>query len=142
MEFNKEGIDIQNYRHWKESFSTGMNVIITIDSVMRLMNIDFSEYVVFLDEYNSLIDYLISCPNLRKVRCIVFKMLLKIISEAKQVIAVDADIHSCNLKILEYCKLDFLYIKNEYLHNRDNAEKPVEASEIFNFKDLLVSLKS
>ena len=136
MEFNKEGIDIQNYRHWKESFSTGMNVIITIDSIMRLSYIDFSNYVIFLDEYNSLIEYLINCPNLKKVRCIVFKMLLKILKECHQVICVDADIHSISLEMLKYCNVEYDYIQNQFLHN-----KAVKSEEVFKYEDFIKELK-
>ena len=141
LAFNEAGIDIHNYRCWTDGFRTGMSVIITIDSIIRLSRMDFSDYVVFLDEYNSLVEYLVNCPNLRKVRCIVFKMLLKILKECKQVIAVDADIHSNSLKLLKHCKIKYDLVINKYLHNKSNADKPVPSKEIFTFEDYIAELQ-
>ena len=139
--FNEEGIEIYNYRYSKRRFITGENVIITIDSISRLCRMDFKNYVIFLDEFNSLIEYLMTCPNLKKTRCNVFRMLLRILENAQQIIAVDADIHSNSLKILNFCNVKYEFIINNYLHNKSNGEHPVKSREIFEFDDFINQVK-
>lgn len=140
-QFNEEGIEIHNYRYSKMQFETGQSVIITIDSIVRLMKVDLQDYVIFLDEFNSLIEYLFICPNLKKIRCLVFKMLLRILQNCKQIIAVDADIHSNSLKILKFCNIKYDFVINSYLHNKENNNKQVESKEIFDFNSFMNELK-
>lgn len=142
VQFNEEGIEIHNYRYFKGRFNTGVSVIITIDSIIRLAQInDLSQYVVFLDEFNSLMEYLMTCPNLKRNRCIVFKMLLKILRECKQIICVDADINSNSLKILDFCNVKYDFVINKYLHNKSSGDKPVSSKEIFTFDSFIEELQ-
>lgn len=140
-QFNEEGIEIYNYRFSKKQFETGQSVVITIDSIIRLMRIDLKEYVVFLDEFNSLIEYLFTCPNLKKTKCVVFKMLLHILQNSKQIICVDADIHSNSLKILKFCDIKYDLVINSYLHNKENSKNPVQSKEIFDFDNFIKELR-
>ena len=65
----------------EDNFYNGDNIIITIDSVLKLRNIDFSNYVIFLDEYNSLVNYLITSTTLKNKRTSIYNMFFKILKE-------------------------------------------------------------
>lgn len=136
--FNEAGINVSNYRLIEDrAIEDGENIIITIDSIKRLNRLNYSNYVCFLDEYNSLIEYLITCPNLKDKRVICFKILLQILKECKQIVAVDADIHPATLLLLDYVNKPYTFINNEYQHNKKNN---VKSSEIFNYNQFTQQL--
>ena len=65
--FNEAGLKVSNYRLVEDrAIENGENIIITIDSIKRLNRLDYSNYVVFLDEYNSLIEYLNNLPKFKR----------------------------------------------------------------------------
>ena len=136
--FNEAGLKVSNYRLVEDrAIENGENIIITIDSIKRLNRLDYSNYVVFLDEYNSLIEYLITCPNLKDKRVICFKILIDILKTCKQIIAVDADIHPATLKLLDYINKPYKFINNKYQHNKKHN---VKSSEIFNYDQFINQL--
>jgi len=137
--------DIKDWRQYE-----GDNIIITIDSLMKMncwfSNDDeynpFEEYTLYLDEYNSLLEYFLSCPNLDTKRLFVYKMLNKMVSTALCVIATDADI---NDTAIEYFKTlptidnkDIKYITNDYKHN--NGLPCVELPKYELMRDRLLQL--
>ena len=111
---------------------------ICIDSLLKIAEWDFSNKVIFLDEFNSIVEYLISCDTstLSINREEIFELLIdKILMEAKGIVCVDADI--CDLSI-EYLKaleekrnIKFKYIENDYLHNKDNKITEVHEHDHF-----------
>ena len=56
--FNEYGIDSKFYQFLEDGqpFDNNDNCVTTIDSIVKLRNIDISEYVLFLDEYASIIE--------------------------------------------------------------------------------------
>ncbi len=118
-DFHKQGINIHNYHIAQDKwwFKTGDSVVVTIESIRRISDLDFSEYVVFLDEYDSLIKHLINSPTLNGKRCYCWKVLRRLIKECKQVVAVDADIHSNRMKFIKNLDRNISIIENKYKHN-------------------------
>jgi len=132
----------------------GNNLIIQLDSIDRISGWDFSEYIVYIDELNSVFEYLLSSSTLNSKRKIIDLLLTRIIRECKQFIGTDADISDLCLKwlnpekhidvlpdILEDFKaqspnLDFQYIENTHRHY-----KGVVAKELFEYQDLVNMLK-
>ena len=115
----------------------GENIITTIDSVIKMVNWDdFNDYVIYLDEYNSLIEYFVDCPNLCNKRVSVWKQFNKMIEEADRVIMTDADISDNSINFIkgvnDVNQGDIQYINNLYKHNNGK-----QATELFNYKDLL-----
>jgi len=110
----------------------GDNVIITIDSIMKLLNFDFSDYVIFLDEFNSLVEYLITASTLNNKRTLVYRVFFKILNECKQFIATDADITDNSLLLLNYVDKKYKFIENTYKHN-----KGVKVFELYNLTDFI-----
>ena len=136
-EFSKDDIKINNYQTSTDYLiHNGDSIIITIDSIKRLCKLDLSNYIVFLDEFNSMIEYLWTCPNLNDKRVICVKFLLKIMKECKQFICVDADIsHICDV-FLKFCDVEYQYIENEYKHN-----KGVKSEELFDYDTFISKIK-
>ena len=137
--FEKAGLPCEFYKLTEVDWSTanGYNIIIQLDSVGKLWNVDFSDYVIFLDEFNSIIEYLISSDTLQKYRVSVFKMLQKIISQCRQVICVDADITDLCFHFLNQTTKCPTYVENTQLHNAGRM-----AYEVTDHKEFIEALKA
>ena len=133
--FSESGLDVRFYKRVK-NFINGQNIVIQLDSIMKLTNIDFKDYVIFLDEYNSIIDHLITSSTLSQSRTSIYTLFTRILKECKQIIATDADITDISLDYLNSINKDYQYITNIYLHN-----KGIEASELFNYVDFINEVK-
>jgi hypothetical protein len=96
------------------------NVVIQIDSIMKIQSYkeDIHEYTIFLDEYSSLIEHLITSPTLNKTRAVVFKLFKYMITNARQVICVDADLNKHTLDFLKLCERPINIWNNTFIHNK------------------------
>jgi len=125
-QFNNNGVDCSFYL--LEEIKNNESCIVQLDSITKLFNIkSFRNYILFLDEFNSIVQYLLQSSTLKKHRVNVFTLLIKLIKECKQFICVDADISDLSLNFLIHCNDDFYYIENQYKHN-----KGIQAEEIHN----------
>lgn len=133
-DFQEQGINIHNYHIAQDKwwFKTGDSVVVTIESIRRISDLDFSEYVVFLDEYDSLIKHLIKSPTLNGKRCYCWKVLRRLIKECKQVVAVDADIHSNRMKFIKDLERQISIVENTYKHNQG-----IKMREVYNYKSFI-----
>ena len=119
------------------SMFEGQNIVITIDSIIKMTNWgSFEDYVIYLDEFNSLVEYFIDCPNLDNKRILVKEFLLKMLNECDRIIGTDADISDNSLLFLKQNKLEYKYIQNKYKHNRN-----IEAHELYSYEELVDNLK-
>jgi len=148
------------YSQQKNLWSGGIDLIIQVDSLLRLSeweNYDFQQYVIFIDEFNSVFEYLMLSDTLKNKRRQVFKLFSRILKNAKQVIMCDADITDTalmylNIKYWELCgiklteeeketynlicpNIEFKYIENKHKHY-----KGVESEELFNYELLVEQL--
>ena len=117
-------------KYWGEW--AGENIVITIDSLMKIKNFNvLGDYVIFLDEFNSLIKHLITSPTLSKDRMNIWNFFKYIIQQADKVVCCDADINEISLLFLKKAirhNEELLYIKNKYKHNDG-----IPAEEIFSY---------
>ncbi len=136
-DFQAIGINCYHYRNNPERwyYQQGDNVIITIESLHRLADIeDFSDYVVYLDEFDSLIRHLLNSPTCLKNRAASWMLLRsRLLVECKQIIATDADIHNNRMKILKGLNRNVNKVLNTYKHN-----KGVPMKEVYNYEDFLI----
>ena len=143
--FMEEGIDCGFYEN--ESFYPGENYICQIDSLMKLKwwcdQGGLVNYVLFLDEFNSMITHLFTSDTLSKngIRIPLIELLIELIQEAKYVFMTDADISDPALEFLDYAledkqKDDMIFILNEYKHNQDRP-----AEEIFDIEMMINMMK-
>ena len=124
------------YKDESGFFETGNNIVIQLESLIRIMNMDHSDYVLFLDEYSSIIEHILTSSTLDRNRTIIFKMFIRLLKSCKLIIAVDADINSTSIEFLKSIKSNVKYIKNTYSHNKN-----VPAEEIETFEEIIEKLK-
>lgn len=134
--FSEESINCKFYVY-DTDFNNSDSIIIQLDSIRKLHSINFSDYVIFLDEFNSIIEYLISSETLQNVRILIFQKLLYIMKNCKKIICVDADISDLCLYFINYANIDYVFLENTYKHNKD-----VKAEEVFDDETFFEDLKN
>ena len=134
------GYDIDN---------TNTGLIICIDSIMKISgwssswgsDPELENRVVFLDEFNSLVEYCLNSTTMDNKRVEVFDFLVnEIFMKAKKIICVDADISDISMKFIEYIKKKrntFTYIQNTHIHNKGTL-----ATELTSKEDLVKRLSN
>ncbi len=134
--FRDRGISCKLYNEEDSWFKQDDSMVICIDSLKKIARGDFGDYVIFMDEYNSLIEHLFSSKTLNDRRTQIFQILCNVLNEAKQIFCVDADLQGHTLELLDYLNIDYdLYI-NTYLHN--NGVKAIEYFNIESYTEDLV----
>lgn len=131
--FAEDEINTKFY-NYENKFHKNDNIIIQLDSIKRLIeidNINFNEYIIFLDEFNSIIDYLIQSSTLNKNRVLIYQFLTRILKECKQIICVDADITDICLDYLNYNEITYNFIQNSYIHNKGVIAEELNGVELF-----------
>lgn len=133
--------DIDYYGYDIDNTNTGL--IICIDSIMKISgwsdeNQDCQELenrVVFLDEFNSLIEYVLNSPTMDNKRVHVFNFLVNhIFLKAKKIICADADISDISMKFIEYIRKyrnSFKYIQNKHIHNKGTPATEINSKVKF-----------
>ena len=150
-ELQNEFICYDNHRdEWLGLFE-GDNMIIQLDSIEKIADYDFSNYIVFIDELNSVYEYLMSSSTLASRRRTVWKVLRNILMTCKQFIGVDADISDQLFMWLNPQKYmngigqdtlkDFMEqspnLEVEYIDNTHKHYKGTIAEEIYNYEDFV-----
>lgn len=135
--FAEHGLDVIIYENVGGIFEDGKNYIVQIDSIMKALKLTHSNYTLFLDEYNSLIDYMTLSTTLNAKRTNVFDLFTKMVTQCDRVVAVDADTSNICFDMLDHCNREYKYIYNGYLHNQN-----VKAIEITNYDVLKEKLKT
>ena len=123
--FRQADLSCKYYEDVKEDYfnlTDTDSLCICVNSINMIGRQDFTNTIVFLDEYNSLIEDVFQSPTMKN-RIDILNTLLQMILTCRMVIAVDADIQDHTLDILRFCKRTPYYIKNEYLHNKGNTAK-------------------
>lgn len=123
----------------------GDNIVITIDSLLKLQNWDgFEGYTIYLDEYNSLIEYLICVKLLNKKRLGIYNFLINMMRQADRVICTDADINDISIRymdiVLNKLKTDDYQPTYKYIVNKHKHNNGIEAKEIFSFNKFIKAL--
>jgi len=114
ISFAKVGVDMKPYTMddvYKEKI-----VCCQIDSIIKINISNVEKMVVYLDEINSTLNYLLNSSTLMNRRDKVFKTFSYIIKNCKRVIASDADISDLVFKyITNYRRLDeCVFVDNIY----------------------------
>lgn len=132
-EKNKERLIDFDYYHYNELDS----VIITIDSLSKFKNPEiFKNHIIFLDEVNSMIEYLITCPTLKNKRVITYQFLIGVLKNCHQIIAVDADISDLTHNFLKQSNRTFKFVENTFIHNQG-----IQSTELHNEHEMIEKLK-
>lgn len=132
-QYTEAGItNLKHYENDSVNIRNNDNVVTTIDSIINsTSNLKYSEYIVFVDEINSVIEYLISADTLEMRRESVFNKFITILKNCYKIVAVDADISVLCFKLFDDLKRKYIYTNNTFKHNQN-----VKAEEITDCKTL------
>ncbi len=136
--FSEYDLSCVHYKDVKKGdFIDDLDSYITqVDSIEKFNTLDVSDHVIFLDEFNSLIEYIFKSSTLNRNRLTVLTTLTHFLKNCKQVIATDADISSVCFKLFDYCDLDYKFVKNTHNHNKN-----VKAYEVETLTRLIEDIK-
>lgn len=75
---SKEGIDTRFYKYLDEGtmFQQGMNCVVQLESIWKLEKLDLSKYVLFLDEFGSIVKHLVTSSTMEGKRSQIFKRFM------------------------------------------------------------------
>lgn len=128
-DFQKENIDVKLYSDRKFMFED--SIIITPESIPMIANYDFSNYIIFLDEFNSIIEHVLQSTTMKNNRIITLRVLVTMIRGCKQFIAVDADISAIATKFLDLTSIKYKFIENKFLHFKDTPTQIYSSEQLF-----------
>jgi hypothetical protein len=116
------------------------SLVIEVESICHRFpdadKIDLSDVVIYLDEFNSLIQTLHTSDTLKNNCALIYDQLIVMLKKCKQIIMTDADISDTSiLWFKENIGRDFEFHKNEYKHNKN-----VKTTELLNYEDLVDKL--
>ena len=120
-----------------QTYKYGDNIIITPESSILIHNYDFSDYIIFMDEFNSIVEHVLSSSTLNNRRKSAFASVANMLSSCKQFIAVDADISRLSQSLLNY-----LHLKYKLYNNTFKTFKNKQATFYNDENDLLEKLKT
>lgn len=132
--FSEHGLDCQVYT---DRLTNNKSSIFQLESLHKLFRFikkkDISDYVLILDEVNSLIQHLITSPTItqRESRAEVMANLQLLIKSCKMVVAVDATISESVFKCLKFWDAKTCLIKNDFKNNQN-----VQAEELTTYKEM------
>ena len=112
--FNKKDLPMKCYNTMGLDTSVPKFFSVQLDSLAKYNYFQLSETVIYLDEFNSLINYLIQSDTLINKRRSVYVELVNVIRNAKKVIATDADMSDIAIKFLSKIRADCHFINNKY----------------------------
>jgi hypothetical protein len=135
--FNDKKYNIPAKLYNIDDYDENDGYICQIDSIYKIDKLDnIKNKIIFLDEFNSIIQYIISSSTLKNKRLEVFEKLEYIIKNCKLFIATDADISDLSIKFINDLNVKYKYIENTFKHN-----KGINATEIYNEDELIKELQ-
>ena len=91
--FNEDNFLKCGYYEYVDFIKDKDNIIIQLDSILRIhRNIDLSQYILVLDEFESIIHYLFTSSTLKTKRVLIFMKFIEILKECYNFICIDEDI--------------------------------------------------
>lgn len=128
--------DTPNLYNLGTPINEGESLCIQLDSIGRLANWDFSEYVVFLDEVASIFNYLITSETLGTSRCTTLELFVRILKTCAQIVAVDADVDYGVIAGFKKIGINYTYVINKF-----NAQQGIPAEEINTLEEVFEKCK-
>jgi len=132
--FSEHGLECQVYT---DKLKTNTSSIFQLESLHKLERYirtkDLTNYVLILDEVNSLIQHLITSPTITQMesRDEVMARLQVFIKNCKMVVAVDATISESVFKCLNFWEGETCFIQNNFKNNQS-----VQAEELSTYEEM------
>ena len=123
--FNEEKIKIDHYKNINNGFYDNNDysgLVIVINSISKLNNIDFSDYIIYLDEITAIFDTLLNSPTIKR-RKEVLTTFIKILNECYLIIGTDGIINDISYSFMSQALPDqkINFVINTY---QNFKEKP------------------
>lgn len=136
--FNQDNFLECDFYQSKNFFENEDNIIIQIDSLLKIHNnIDISEYVIVLDEFESILDHLFTSSTLTNRRVLIMIKFIQMLKQCKNFICIDADITNKSIEFIKkFINRKYNLYENDYKHN-----KGINAYEIEDENDFIHKLK-
>mgnify|MGYP003133090543 CR=1 FL=1 len=132
--FNEAGLSCGLYKT-EESYNND-SIISQIDSFKYCCSNQIEEiqdYTIFLDEFNSMLEYLFQADTcLKDRRASLWKYLIYCLENCKNFICTDADISDLCFNFLDRIKVDYKFYKNQFKHFKGK-----KANEIYSLNTLI-----
>jgi hypothetical protein len=111
---SKAGIDCKFYEY-ENKFLASDSIVIQLDSIAKIPFKDFSNHVLFLDEIDALLCYLVLSSTLDKTVCKIFKRLCGMIKSCKKLICVDKNISDMVMSFITAVRCGGVcFVTNDY----------------------------
>jgi hypothetical protein len=128
--FNEENIKIDHYKNIDNPFYDNNDfsgLVIVINSISKLNNIDFKDYIIYLDELTALFDTLLNSPTI-KHRREVLTTFIKILNECHLIIGTDGIINDISYSFMSQALPDqkINFVINTYQNFKDKPAYFIE----------------
>ena len=118
--FNDNGIKIKNYMNLDEKHLNDCDkLVIQLDSIVKLNWKKWRNCILYIDEINSLIDYMLNSTTLRSKRMQIWNTLNFMIKTCGFLIGVDADISDNVMSLFSELDEAYYLIHNKYMNCKD-----------------------
>jgi len=131
--FNTDNFLNCDYYEYVDYIKNKDNIVIQLDSILRIgRNIDLSQYILVLDEFESIIHYLFTSSTLKKNRVLVFIRFIEILKQCKNFICIDADITNKSIEFIStFINREYNLFENSYKHNKGVNAYEIEKEDVF-----------
>ena len=127
--FNEADIKIDHYKniYYDDNNDDNSGLVIVINSIIKLNNIDFKDYIIYLDEISALFDTLLNSPTI-KHRKEVLTTFIKILNECYLIIGTDGIINDISYSFMSQALPDqkINFVMNAYQNFKDKAAYFIE----------------
>lgn len=118
--FNDNGIKLKSYATMDERHLNDCdNLVIQLDSITKIDWKKWQNCIIYVDEINSLVDYLLNSSTLRNKRMMVWQIFNMLIKNSGWLIGVDADISDNVLSLFDELNEEYYLIHNTYMNCKD-----------------------
>jgi len=131
--FNEDDFLKCDYYEFVDFVKDKDNIIIQLDSILRIhRNIDLSQYILVLDEFESIIHYLFTSSTLKTKRVLIFMKFIEILKECKNFICIDADITNKSIEFIStFINRNYKLFENSYKHNKGVNAYEIQTEDLF-----------
>ena len=114
--FSKNKLAVSNYKNIIKSYELNKqkNLVIQVDSLIKLNPNSWNNTIVYLDEISCLISYILTSSTLNQKRMNVFNTLCEFLVKASKILITDADVNDMVLTFLNKLGIKYYLVENLY----------------------------
>jgi hypothetical protein len=130
--FEKNKLIVANYKKISDNIELNKqnNLVIQIDSLIRLNPNSWRNTIIYLDEVSCLFSYILTSTTLDTKRMSVFNTLYDLLSKASKILVTDADVNDMVLMYFDKIKLKYHLVENVYKNPVNTPAHEYNSKEI------------